>query len=75
MASDERITLTMAQFDASLKAWKAKGSERTLAFLFIASIPLALVGGFFSTEVSPGAMLAACSAYYLSIAALARFTQ
>lgn len=72
---DEKITLTMAQFDDSLKAWKAKGAERTLAFLFFASIPLALVGGFFSSEISPSATLEVCIIYYLSTAALARFTQ
>lgn len=71
--AEERISLSNEQLDDLLKSWKRKGADRTLAFVFIGSIPLAVVGGLLS-NVSPGQVVVACATYYCTIAALAIFT-
>lgn len=72
--SGEKITLTMAQFDDTLKQWKRKGAERALAFVILASLPLAVAGAFVS-GVSPGQMIVACATYYCAVVGFAIFTQ
>jgi len=72
MTDDSKtITLTIEQFDASLKKQKRKGAERALAFAFWSSIPLALVGGALSESVSSVQILGGCVVYYCIVAAIA----
>ncbi len=71
--SEERISLSKEQFDDLLKRWKRKGADRTLAFVFVASFPLALIGGLLS-DVSPGQVVVACATYYCAVAAIAILT-
>jgi len=70
----ETITLTMAQLDDLLKAWKVKGAEHAFGFVFLGSFPLAIVGGFTFSGVSPFAVLEVCATYYCTLAFLAVFT-
>ena len=71
--SEERISLSKEQLDDLLKSWKRKGADRALAFVFVASLPLAIVGGLLS-NASPSQVVVACATYYCAVAALAIFT-
>ncbi|MER1940488.1 hypothetical protein ABS755_07240 [Castellaniella sp. FW104-16D08] len=70
----ERITLSMEQFDDTLKKWKRKGADRTLAFVFFASIPLAIIGGLLP-DLSPLQVVLGSAIYYCGVAGLAQMTQ
>ena len=69
----ENITLSTEQLDDLLKRWKRKGADRALGFVFVGSLPLAVVGGLLS-NVPPGQVVVACATYYCTIAALAILT-
>lgn len=70
----DRILLTAEQFDDALKAWKRKGTERALAFVFFASVPL-IVAGAFMPDTPPGAVVVACATYYCAAVFFAVMTQ
>ena len=75
MTQDSKtITLTMEQFDESLKKWKRKGTERALVFAFFASLPLTVIGAFLS-DVSPVRVATACAIYYCTVIFSALMTQ
>ncbi len=71
----EAVTLTTEQFDEALRTWKRKGTERAFTFVFVASVPLAFLGGVFLAEANPLHVVIACATYYCGVAALAYFTQ
>ena len=65
---EERVEMSMAQFDDTLRQWKKKGAERTFGFVFTGSLPLVFLGGFASPDVSGEWMIVACATYYCAIA-------
>jgi hypothetical protein len=71
----KQITLTEEQFDDALKKWKKKGADRAFGFVFLGSLPLAVVAGFFFSEISSLTMFEICAAYYSGLAFLAGATQ
>jgi hypothetical protein len=71
----KRIEMSMEQFDDALKARESRGATRSLNFAMVASVPLVLLGGFFSSSVSSELMLGFCVTYYCVVAATAIFTQ
>lgn len=64
---NERVSLSTEQLDDLLKQWKRKGAERVLTAAYIASIPLAVVAGFFGSE-SVDRWVVGCAVYYCGIA-------
>ena len=71
---DEKITLTMEQFDDALKQWKRKGAERSLGFAMAGAVPLVVLCAF-SSDASLVQIAAACATYYCAVVALSVFTQ
>lgn len=61
--NQERISLTMEQFDDSLKEWKHKGTERCFWAFCIAAFPLAVAAPFIS-DVSPAKAIYGCILYF-----------
>lgn len=59
----ERITLTMEQFDDSLKKWKHKGVERAFFWFVAAASPLGVAAPFIS-DVSPDKVIYGCILYF-----------
>lgn len=60
--SNERITMTMEEFDNALKAWRRKGAERAALFVLLGSIPVAIALPFLN--VSPGQLFIGCATWY-----------
>lgn len=75
--SDEsfnQVTLTDGQLDDILKKWKKKGAYRVFGYVFIGSLPLALAGGLFFSDLPSLTILEICAVYYCGLAFLAAET-
>jgi hypothetical protein len=57
-AEAEHAVLLRERQEDKPKRYKTKSAERTFAFVFAGSFPLAAIGGYFGADMSPHSMLA-----------------